>query len=44
MLKHQDLYMYGPKLTNMSDCRPLEVVGHGREIQLQVGEKCVKIV
>ena len=44
MLKHQDLYMCGLKLTNMSNCRPLEIVGHGREIQLQLGEKCGKIV
>ena len=39
MFKHQDVQMFGLKLNKyMSSFRPLEVVGRGRETQLQVGK------
>ena len=34
----QHLRLFGPKLTNISNFHPLEVVGRGSETQLQVGE------
>ena len=30
--------MFAPKLNNISDFQPLEVVGRGSETQLQMGE------
>ena len=36
--KRQHLQMYNLKLNIMSNVHPLEVVGHGSETQLQVGE------
>ena len=36
MFKHQYLQMFG--VINISNFQPLEVVGRGRETQLQVGE------
>ena len=39
MFKHQDLKMFGSEMKQiiMSNFHPLEVVGRGSEIQLQVG-------
>ena len=36
--KHKYLEIFGLKLKNMSNFRPLEVVGRGSETQSQVGE------
>ena len=38
MLSHLDMRIFGLKLTNLSYCHPLEVVGRGSETQLQVGD------
>ena len=38
MFKHQDLQMCCLKLTDMNKYYPLEVVGRGGEMQLQVGK------
>ena len=39
MFKQQGIYMFGLKLDRNEFLTHLEVVGHGSEAQLQVGEK-----
>ena len=38
MFQYQDFQTFGVNLNNMCNFHPLEVVGHGSEIQFQVGE------